>query len=79
MKETDLIEQAADKIFNTYCDSDTPYIDFIRDYGRKLNDEKDKLFEEFGLSKENFYNVAYNKTDLDMITNGVNDIVNNLS
>jgi hypothetical protein len=79
MKETDLIEQAADKIFNTYCDSDTPYIDFIRDYGRKLNDEKDKLFGEFGLNKENFYNVAYNKTDLDMITNGVNDIVNNLS
>lgn len=79
MKETDLIEQAADKIFNTYCDSDTPYIDFIRDYARKLNDEKDKLFEEFGLSKENFYNVAYNKTDLDKITNGVNDIVNNLS
>ena len=79
MKETDLIEQAADKIFNTYCESDTPYIDFIRDYGRKLNDEKDKLFEEFGLSKENFYNVAYNKTDLDKITNGINNIVNNLS
>jgi hypothetical protein len=79
MKETDLIEQAADKIFNTYCESESPYIDFIRDYGRKLNDDKDKLFEEFGINKENFYNVAYNMTDLDKITNGVNDIVNNLS
>ncbi len=79
MKESDLIEKAADKIFNTYCESDSPYLDFIRDYGRKLNDEKDKLFEEFGISKENFYNIAYNKSDLDKITNGVNDIVNNLN
>jgi hypothetical protein len=78
MKEKDLIEKAADKIFTIYCESDTPYIDFIRDYGRKLNDEKDKLFEEFNIDKEHFYNMAYNKTDLDKITNGVTNIINNL-
>ena len=79
MKEKELIQKAADKILEIYCESETPYIDFIRDYGRKLNDEKDKLFEEFNMDKENYYNISYNLSDLDKIKNGSSKILHNLT
>ena len=75
LSENELIEQAAEKIYVTYCNSNSPYIDFIRDYSRKLNDEKDKLFEEFGIDPNNFYNIAYDNNDLNMITEGVTHII----
>ena len=78
MKEKELIQKAADKILEIYCESETPYIDFIRDYGRKLNDEKDKLFEEFNMDKENFYNISYNMSDLDKIKNGSSKVLHNI-
>jgi hypothetical protein len=78
MKEKELIQKAADKILEIYCESTTPYIDFIRDYGRKLNDEKDKLFEEFNIDRENFYNISYNTSDLDKINNGSSKAISNL-
>jgi hypothetical protein len=78
MKEKELIQKAADKILEIYCESPTPYIDFIRDYGRKLNDEKDKLFEEFNIDRENFYNISYNTSDLDKISTGSSKAISNL-
>ena len=76
LSEKELIEQAAEKIFVSYCKSDTPYIDFIRDYSRKLNDEKDKMFKNFGLSKKDYYNISYNDTYLDKISVGIkNEII----
>lgn len=73
--EKKLIFQASEKIFADYCDSNTPYIDFIRDYARKLNDEKDKIFEKFGLDNYNFYNVSYDNTDLDKISIGISNML----
>ncbi len=71
--EKKLISQSSEKIFADYCDSNTPYIDFIRDYARKLNDEKDNIFEEIGLDNYNFYNVSYDDTDLDKISKGISN------
>ncbi len=71
LTEQELIEQAAEKIYISYCKSDTPYIDFIRDYSRKLNDEKDKMFKTFGLNKKDYYNISYNITDLEKISKGI--------
>jgi hypothetical protein len=73
--ESKLISLASEKIFVEYCDSNTPYIDFIRDYARNLNDEKDKMFEKFGLDKNNFYNMSYNLDDLNKISKGIEKIV----
>jgi hypothetical protein len=71
LTEQELIEQAAEKIYISYCKSDTPYMDFIRDYSRKLNDEKDKMFKKFGINKKDYYNISYNISDLDKISEGI--------
>lgn len=78
MIEKDLISKSADKILEIYCTSDTPYIDFIRDYSRKLNDEKDKIFEEFNIDKDNYYKTSYDISDLEKIKNGSSTIIHNL-
>ena len=66
---------ASETIFVKYCDSNTPYIDFIRDYARNLNDEKDKYFKKFGIEKNNYYNISYNTDDLNKISKGISKIV----
>jgi hypothetical protein len=78
LSEKELIEQAAEKIYVSYCKSDTPYIDFIRDYSRKLNEEKDKIFKKFGLSKKDYYNISYNVSDLEKISIGIRNEIKDL-
>jgi hypothetical protein len=73
--ESKLISMASETIFVKYCDSNTPYIDFIRDYARNLNDEKDKYFKKFGIDKNNFYNISYDLDDLNKISKGISKIV----
>jgi hypothetical protein len=73
--ESKLIAMASETIFVKYCDSNTPYIDFIRDYARNLNDEKDKYFKKFGIEKNNYYNISYNTDDLNKISKGISKIV----
>jgi hypothetical protein len=73
--ESKLIALASENIFVKYCDSNTPYIDFIRDYARNLNDKKDKLFKEFGIEKNNYYNISYDIKDLEKISKGINKII----
>ena len=78
LKEKELINMASDKIFNKYCDSKTPYNDFIRDYGLMLNDEKNKLFTSFEVNKNDFYDIIYKNTTLDKIKENIVDELDKL-
>ena len=69
LSEKELIRLAAEKIFTSYCDSQTPYNDFIRDYGRMLNEQKDKYFDKFKINKSNYYDIVYNFLDKQIIKN----------
>jgi hypothetical protein len=68
LEEKELIKLAAEKIFSNYCNSTTPYNDFIRDYGRMLNNQKDLYFNKFDINKNNFYDVIYKNDTLDKIS-----------
>lgn len=67
LEEKDLIEKASKKIEHYYRKTENPYLYFIRDYSRKLSNEKDKIFKKIKINKMNYYDVAYKTSNLDKI------------
>ena len=67
INEEDLIKNAIKNINKYYKDTENPYIYFIRDYARKLNDEKDKILKKIGIDKLDLYDIEYKISNLKKI------------
>ena len=64
IKDSELTNLASENILKYYKKYDNPYLYFIRDYGRILNDEKDKIFRKIKISKDELYDINYKQTNL---------------
>ena len=42
---------------------------------QKKTSKKDKIFKEFGIEKNNYYNISYDINDLNKISKGVDKLV----
>lgn len=67
--EEELIKNASDKIIKYYKNTDNPYLYFIRDYSRKLNDEKDKLLKKLKFKNIELYDMNYKISNLEKVLN----------
>ena len=67
LPEIELIETASKKITKYYKKSNNPYLSFIRDYSRKLNEEKDKVLKSIKINLNEFYDVNYKVSNLKKI------------
>ncbi len=65
--EIDLINTASKKILKYYKTSNNPYLSFIRDYSRKLNEEKDKVLKSIKINVNELYDVNYKVRNLKKI------------
>ena len=75
LTEKDLIQKASDKIFASYCDSYSPYNDFIRDYAGMLDEEKNLLLKDFGVDFMEYYKKTFSDKQIRLISEGINSIV----
>jgi hypothetical protein len=67
LSEIELIETASKKITKYYKKSNNPYLSFIRDYSRKLNEEKDKVLKSIKINVNELYDVNYKVSNLKKI------------
>ena len=72
LTEKELIQNASNKIFVEYCDSYSPYNDFIRDYASMLDGEKNLLLKNCGIQFMDYYKKNYSDKQLELISNGIN-------
>jgi len=72
LNEKELILKASNKIFTEYCDSSSPYNDFIRDYAAMLDKEKNLLLKKFGISSIDYYKKSFTDEHIKLISEGVN-------
>lgn len=72
INEEDLIKNALTNIYKYYKDTENPYIYFIRDYARKLNEEKDKILKKIGIDKLDLYDIEYKISNLKKILDFLN-------
>jgi hypothetical protein len=71
LSEKELIQKASDKIFVTYCDSYSPYNDFIRDYAAMLDEEKNSLLKTFGVDFMEYYKKTFSDRQIKLISEGI--------
>jgi hypothetical protein len=69
INENDLIKGASDNIYKHYKNTENPYLDFIRDYSRKLNDEKNKILKKIKIKNNDIYDIEYKISNLNLILN----------
>jgi len=69
LSESELIKKASDNIYKFYKNTENPYLYFIRDYGRKLNNEKDKIMRKIKINKNEIYDMEYKISNLKKILN----------
>ena len=67
IKEKDLTFLASENILKHYKKYDNPYLYFIRDYSRQLNEEKDKLLRKIKINKDELYDINYKHKNLKKI------------
>lgn len=67
--EEELIKNASDKIIRHYKNTDNPYLYFIRDYSRKLNNEKDKILKKLKFKNIELYDMNYKISNLEKVLN----------
>lgn len=65
--EEELITKASEKIIKHYKNTDNPYLYFIRDYSRKLDDEKNKILKKLKFKNNEIYDDYYKKSNLNKI------------
>jgi len=72
ISEKELIEKAGEKILKIYT-SNNRILDYIRDYARYLDDEKNKIFTEFKINKEFIYDTSYKNINSDKLAKNITD------
>jgi hypothetical protein len=65
--EEKLMIKAGNKITKYYKNTDNPYLYFIRDYSRKLNDEKDKILKKIKFKNNELYDINYKISNLEKV------------
>jgi hypothetical protein len=75
LSEKDLINKASHKIFAEYCDSYSPYNDFIRDYAGMIDKEKNSLLKKFGILSMEYYKKAFTDEQIKLISKGINKLL----
>lgn len=75
LTEKELIQKASDKIFASYCDSYSPYNDFIRDYAAMLDEEKNVLLKSFGVDFMEYYKKTFTDKQIKLISEGINSVI----
>lgn len=78
ISEEELILNASKKISNNYKSSINPYLSFIRDYGRKLNGEKDKILKQIKIKNSEFYDITYKINNLEKVLKYFNNYFSKL-
>jgi ankyrin repeat protein len=67
-----LITNAFENILNKDSKENTNmFLDYIRDYSTKLDDEKNKFLQEIGFDKDSFYKIQQNDKDILKIHNAI--------
>lgn len=64
-----LVKQFVDTLIASTPNSSNKFIDFIRDYAHKLDEEKNLYLESASISKDSFYDLIRTKEDTDLILN----------
>jgi hypothetical protein len=67
IKDVEITKLASENILKYYKKYDNPYLYFIRDYSRILNDEKDKILRKIKINKDELYDVNYKQRNLQKI------------
>lgn len=75
LSEKELIQKASSKIFASYCDSYSPYNDFIRDYAAMLDEEKNLLLKSFGVDFMDYYKKTFTDKQIRLISEGINSVI----
>lgn len=75
LSEKELIQKASSKIFASYCDSYSPYNDFIRDYAAMLDEEKNVLLKSFGVDFMEYYKKTFTDRQIRLISEGISSII----
>jgi ankyrin repeat protein len=71
-----LVETALENIIiNGEKEDDNPLLSYIRGYGRKLNEGKDKILKEIGVSDYELYGLTYTSEKLNKIKHRINQEV----
>lgn len=73
LEETEMITEATDNIMKHYKKFDNPFLNFIRDYARKLNIEKDKILKRIKINKNESYDINYKQKNLKKISEYINN------
>lgn len=74
IEEKNMVKIASKNILNKYKKYDNPYLYFIRDYSRSLNDEKDKILRKIKINKDELYDINYKQKNLNKIYDYVEKI-----
>jgi ankyrin repeat protein len=73
IEEEDLLKLASEKIIKKYKSTENPYLYFIRDYARHLNDEKDKILLKLKIPKNEIYDIEYKNSNIKIISKYINN------
>jgi hypothetical protein len=71
--EEKLLKLASDKILKRYKKTENPYLYFIRDYARHLNDEKDKILLKIKIPTNEIYDLEYKNSNIKKISKYINN------
>jgi ankyrin repeat protein len=72
VEEEKLLNLASEKILKKYKSTENPYLYFIRDYARHLNDEKDKILLKLKIPKNEIYDIEYKNSNIKLISKYIN-------
>lgn len=73
IEEEKLLKIASNKIIKRYKSTENPYLYFIRDYARHLNDEKDKILLKLKIPKNEIYDLEYKNSNIKKISKYLNN------
>jgi len=74
IEDKKMIKLASENILQKYKKFDNPYLYFIRDYSRSLNDEKDKILRKIKVNRDELYDINYKQKNL----NKIHDYIENI-
>jgi ankyrin repeat protein len=72
LDEKNMVLEATEKIMKYYKKNDNPFMYFIRDYARKLNEEKDKILKKIKIESADMYDINYKNKNLKKISEYIN-------
>lgn len=75
VEEEELLKLASEKILKKYKKTENPYLYFIRDYARHLNDEKDQILLKLKIPRNEIYDIEYKNSNIKKISKYINNYI----